>query len=204
MKPCQLSNKPRRNERRKARERKRNPYKGVANCVDTKKIAGTFDGTFSRLTIKKASFSLGKPFSTRFLPEESNRRFRCLHSILAMEQNDDDIDLMPVTQRTVSAATAPPLQPTSPRWVFELDACLMQWQPMADRRAAVGRRIERESGIVRCITYAYAETVEAIEAEQARRARQRPPPPTARYLKAGNAARPAKQTAMFHSAPVYA
>lgn len=196
---------PRRDERRKRREQKRNPYKGQAAYMAVTKIKdGTFDGTFCHVTIRKAHFPLGKPFCMWFPAEESNGRFRPLHSISGMEQNDDDIDLMPPTQRTISAATATPLHPAGPRSVFELDACPLQWQPMVDKRPVYGRRIERDIGIVRCITFPYADTVEAIEAEQARRARQKPPPPTARFLKAGHAARSAKQTAMFHAAPVYA
>ncbi|MBK1685530.1 hypothetical protein [Rhodoferax fermentans] len=197
---------PRRDERRRQRDQKRYPPPWMAMAVSQfdsstgNHIENQFhneNANFLTATDEKVP---SKVPSILFVSAEIGVSITCSD----MEQDDDEIDLMPVTQRTVNATLATPLHPAGPCEVFQLDACPIQWLPEPDRRPIVGRRIEREIGITRCITYPYADTVEAIEAEQARRARQRPPRPTARYLKVGNAARPAKQTARFHAAPVYA
>lgn len=202
---------PRRNERRRQREQKRNPYKGVASWADTKRNDGTFDGTFSALTIKTASFSLGKPFSMRFPAEEPNRLFQWKRSIFdipsirAMDSQDDDICLWPVNHRTVSAALAPPLHPAGPRSVFELDACPVKLRRRLaqDARPAVGRRIEHAGNITRLVTFPLCETDAWKEREEARRARQTPPRPGKTYLATGDALRTSKRESMFHAVNIH-
>ena len=121
-------------------------------------------------------------------PRKNDRPHSGVHSMPSMEQ-DSDIDLLPVSRRTVPAALARPLHPLGPRSVFELDACPLKLRKRMeqDARPAVGRRIEHTGNVTRLVTFPLCETAEWKANEAARRARQTPPRPGAKVLASMNA-----------------
>lgn len=98
-------------------------------------------------------------------------------------QDDDDDPLVttPVIRRVVQAATASPLRVSGPASIFDM-ANTTPLTVRMERKSDVQQftRVERSSGTVRCVRILEQDTSEWQQREAARRARQRPPKPTAK------------------------
>lgn len=107
--------------------------------------------------------------------------------LVACELEGDDVaDLVPI-RRVVPAHEATPLglRLAAPVTIFHADAvatlldrCGRSLHAQLRVLPPVPRRIERDFGLVRVVEVRPEETAAWQEKEQARRAKQRPPPPT--------------------------
>lgn len=97
----------------------------------------------------------------------------------ADECEDDPLVTAPVIRRIVSASEADPLPISGPVSIFAMNKAI---QVRMERRqdGAQFRRVFRDAGTVRCIRIQEQDTAEWQERETARRARQKPPKPTAK------------------------
>lgn len=98
------------------------------------------------------------------------------------DQEDDILVTSPIIKRIVSAAEAEPLPIKGPSSIFDM---AHQPKPITVRMerpqdGATFRRIARDGGVTRCVRIQEQDTAEWQEREAARRARQRPPKPTAK------------------------
>lgn len=100
------------------------------------------------------------------------------------EQCDDDpLILSPVVHRIIPASMAEPLSVSGPRSVFDM-AGLTKPLVRPSRKEPSGpcavTRVHRSDGVTRCVRIQIQETPEWQAREAARRARQKPPKPTAK------------------------
>jgi len=98
------------------------------------------------------------------------------------DQDEDILVTSPVIKRIVKAAEAAPLQIKGPASIFDM-AHLSKPVTVRMERPQEGasfRRIARDVGVTRCVRIQEQDTAEWQEREAARRARQRPPKPTAK------------------------
>lgn len=101
------------------------------------------------------------------------------------DPDEPDVDALvtqPIIKRIVSAADAAPLAIRGPASVFDM---AHQRKPITVRmerpqEGASFRRVARDGGVTRCVRIQEQDTAEWQEREAARRARQRPPKPTAK------------------------
>lgn len=101
------------------------------------------------------------------------------------DPDEPDVDALvtqPIIKRTVSAADAAPLPIRGPASIFDM---AHQRKPITVRmerpqEGASFRRVARDGGVTRCVRIQEQDTAEWQEREAARRARQRPPKPTAK------------------------
>lgn len=98
------------------------------------------------------------------------------------DQDEDILVTAPIIKRIVSAAEAAPLPVKGPASIFDM---AHQPKPITVRmerpqEGATFRRIARDGGVTRCVRIQEQDTAEWQEREAARRARQRPPKPTAK------------------------
>lgn len=97
--------------------------------------------------------------------------------------DDDPLILSPVVHRIISASMAEPLFVSGPRSVFDM-AGLTKPLVRPSRKEPSGpcavTRVHRSDGVTRCIRIQIQETPEWQAREAARRARQKPPKPTAK------------------------
>lgn len=100
------------------------------------------------------------------------------------EQCDDDpLIIKPVIHRIIPATGAAPLVVSGPRSVFDMGAMT---KPLVrpSRREVQGQcavtRVVRTDGVTRCVRIQIQDTPEWQAREAARRARQKPPKPTAK------------------------
>lgn len=93
--------------------------------------------------------------------------------------DDDPLVTAPVIRRIVSAAEAAPLPIRGPVSIFDMNAAItVRMERRQD--GAQFRRVVRDAGVTRCVRILEQDTAEWQEREAARRARQRPPKPTAK------------------------
>ncbi len=93
--------------------------------------------------------------------------------------DDDPLVTAPVIRRIVPAAEAAPLPIRGPVSIFEMNAAItVRMERRQD--GAKFRRVVRDAGVTRCVRILEQDTAEWQEREAARRARQRPPKPTAK------------------------
>lgn len=97
----------------------------------------------------------------------------------ADECDDDPLVTAPVVRRIVSATEAAPLPIRGPVSIFAMNTAItVRMERRQD--GAQFRRVVRDAGVVRCVRIQEQDTAEWQEREAARRARQRPPKPTAK------------------------
>lgn len=97
----------------------------------------------------------------------------------ADDSDDDPLVTAPVIRRIVSAAEAAPLPIRGPVSIFDMNAAItVRMERRQD--GAQFRRVVRDAGVTRCVRILEQDTAEWQEREAARRARQRPPKPTAK------------------------
>lgn len=98
----------------------------------------------------------------------------------------DEIDDEPVIKRVVKASEAPPIQTSGPCSVFALAGLVLASGAKPKRQEEFSPpplplcKIERSTDGVRVIRLRHDETDEWAEKERLRRARQKPPKPTAK------------------------
>ena len=91
-------------------------------------------------------------------------------------------DFKPIFRPATMASRWPARLPSGPRSVFELAARPVKWQALAlEAPSAAVYRIERLPGLVRRVQIPLCESQAWKDKEARRRAKQRPPPPGARF-----------------------
>lgn len=95
------------------------------------------------------------------------------------QSDDDPFVSSPVVHRIISATEADPLPINGPVSIFAMNKAI---QVRMERRqdGAQFRRVFRDAGTVRCVRIQEQDTAEWQDREAARRARQKPPKPTAK------------------------
>lgn len=98
------------------------------------------------------------------------------------EEDEDILVTSPVIKRIVKASEAEPIQIKGPASIFDMAhlSKLVTVRMERPQEGASFRRIARDGGVTRCVRIQEQDTVEWQEREAARRARQRPPKPTAK------------------------
>lgn len=109
----------------------------------------------------------------------------------AQEAEEDQRIDPPIVRSMVSAAGCPMPETVGAPSVFGLASARFEWRegvPPAPsgRRGANVRVVTRTEGVTRCTTVPFAETEQAQEREQKRRARQEPPKPNKQDFKMKN------------------
>jgi len=105
----------------------------------------------------------------------------------ADECEDDPLVTAPVVRRIISATDADPLPISGPVSIFHMSAAKPVTVKLKRDESRSFTKVQRDAGVVRCVRIQEQDTTEWIEREIARRARQKPPKPTAKAKTMGRA-----------------
>jgi len=104
-----------------------------------------------------------------------------LKIIKSADDEDDELVTAPIIHRTVSANTAKPLIIKAPTSIFNMGADVFRLKGPIEKAEKKLMRVERGDGVVRCVQILEQDTQEWKDREEHRRAKQRPPKPSAKY-----------------------
>lgn len=96
------------------------------------------------------------------------------------DTEDDPLVTAPVVRRIISATDADPLPISGPVSIFHMSAAKPVTVKLKRDESRSFTKVQRDADVVRCIRIQEQDTSEWIEREIARRARQKPPKPTAK------------------------
>lgn len=105
----------------------------------------------------------------------------------AEDTEDDPLVTAPVVRRIISATDADPLPISGPVSIFHMSAGKPVTVKLKRDESRSFTKVQRDADVVRCIRIQEQDTTEWIEREIARRARQKPPKPTAKAKTMGRA-----------------